>query len=88
MKNITVRSNLWLLGEELHGVFGMFLQLNVSVVFFFCRFPSNNQCSTHGKLTLVLWVQIDHIFPVRSFSSVKKGLKKVLNFKFYQFCHL
>lgn len=72
MKNIT-ESNLWMLGKELHGVFGMFLQLNVSVVlFFFCRFPSNNQCSAYGKLTLVIWVLMDHIFPLQSFSSVKK----------------
>lgn len=78
MKNI-MKGNLWMLEKELRRLLGMCLQLNVSVVLFFCRFPSNNQCSAHGKLTLVIRVLMDPVFPLRSFSSVK-DLKKVLNF--------
>ena len=70
-----MKNNVWMLEKELHGAFHVFLQLNVSVVlFFFCRVPSNNQCSTHGKLTLVIWVQMDHVFPLKSAFFSKKRL--------------
>lgn len=65
MKTVIMENKLWMLGKEGRGVFGGFLQLRVSVVLiFFCRFPGHNQCSTHGKLTLVIRVQVDHVFPV------------------------
>lgn len=76
---IILKSNLRMLEKELHGVFGMIVQPNVSVVLlFFCRFPSNNQCSTHGKLTLVILTN-----QVISFSNQAKEQSEATGWQLY-----
>lgn len=57
----------------------MLVQLNVSVVLlFFCRFPSNNQCSTHGKWTLVILT--NHVI---SFSNQAKEQSEATDWQLY-----